>query len=213
MTRRTFSIFLIPVAALFFTLNISAAQQWRVATQQELNSWIPARAPVVKEQIETESRTETGIIDSAGKYIAGAVLITSGYSANGKYSILLLTQVPLKIGTASLEPGQYVFGWQRVNDSLEVLFYEAASGRFLGKVQAIRDDTHRKIESFQILPQRSFPDADWPLRLSLRTGKVGGPLSIQFAVGAPRSLALRDRDRCNFIVRDAGNSELQGYTF
>ena len=152
MTRRTFAIFLVPVAALFFTLNILASQQWRVATQQELNSWIPARAPVVKEQIETESRTETGIVDSAGKYIAGAVLITSGYSANGKYSILLVTQVPLKIGTASLEPGQYVFGWQRVNDSLEVLFYEAASGRFLGKVQAIRDDTHRKIESFQILP-------------------------------------------------------------
>ncbi len=152
MTRRTFAILLAPVAALFLTLKLSGAQQWRVATQQELNSWIPARAPVVKEQIETEARTETGIVDSAGKYIAGAVLITSGYSANGKYSILLMTQVPLKVGTASLEPGQYVFGWQRVNDSLEVLFYEAASGRFLGKVQAIRDDTHRKIESFQILP-------------------------------------------------------------
>jgi hypothetical protein len=152
MTRRTFAVFLVSVAALFLTLNISAAQQWRVATQQELNSWIPARAPVVKEQIETESRTETGIVDSAGKYIAGAVLITSGYSANGKYSILLVTQVPLKIGTASMEPGQYVFGWHRVNDNLDVLFYEAASGRFLGKVQAIRDDTHRKIESFQILP-------------------------------------------------------------
>jgi len=152
MTRRIFAIFLIPLATLFLSLNILASQQWRVATQQQLNSWIPARAPVVKEQIETESRTEAGIVNSAGKYIAGAVLITSGYSANGKYSILLLTQVPLKIGTASLEPGQYVFGWQRVNDSLEVLFYEAASGRFLGKVQAIRDNTHRKIESFQILP-------------------------------------------------------------
>jgi hypothetical protein len=152
MTRRTIANLLVPVTALLLSLNVSAAQLWRVATQQELNSWIPARAPVVKEQIETESRTATGIVDSAGKYIVGAVLITSGYSANGKYSILLMTQVPLKIGTASLEPGQYVFGWQRVNDNLEVLFYEAATGRFLGKVEAIRDDTHRKIESFQILP-------------------------------------------------------------
>jgi hypothetical protein len=152
MRRRTSAILFASVAALFLTLNLSAAQPWRVATQQELNSWIPARAPVVKERIETESRTETGIVDSAGKYIAGAVLITSGYSANGKYSIFLVTQVPLKIGTASLEPGQYMFGWQHVNDSLEVLFYEAASGRFLGKVTATRDDTHRKIESFQILP-------------------------------------------------------------
>ena len=152
MRRRAFTTFVVTLAALFLTGSISAAQSWRIATQQELNSWIPARAPVVKEQIETESRTATGIVDSAGKYIAGAVLITSGYSANGKYSILLVTQVPLKIGTASLEPGQYVFGWQRVNDNLEVLFYEAATGRFLGKVQAIRDDTRRKIESFQILP-------------------------------------------------------------
>ena len=152
MRHRAFTTVVVTLAALFLTGSISAAQSWRIATQQELNSWIPARAPVVKEQIETESRTATGIVDSAGKYIAGAVLITSGYSANGKYSILLMTQVPLKIGTASLEPGQYVFGWQRVNDSLEVLFYEAATGRFLGKVEAIRDDTHRKIESFQILP-------------------------------------------------------------
>jgi hypothetical protein len=152
MRRRAFTTFVVTLAALFLTGSISAAQSWRIATQQELNSWIPARAPVVKEQIETESRTATGIVDSAGKYIAGAVLITSGYSANGKYSILLVTQVPLKIGTASLEPGQYVFGWQRVNDNLEVLFYEAATGRFLGKVEAVRDDTRRKIESFQILP-------------------------------------------------------------
>lgn len=152
MIRRTFAILLAPLAAFLLTLPLSAAQQWRVATQKELNSWIPARAPVVKERIETESRTETGIVNSAGKYIAGAVLITSGYSANGKYSILLLTQVPLKIGTASLEPGEYVFGWHRVNNNLHVLFYEAASGRLLGNVEAIRNDTHRKIESFQILP-------------------------------------------------------------
>lgn len=152
MQRRTLAIFLAIVAVLFVTLNLSAAQTWRPATQQELNAWIPARAPVVKEQIETESRTASGIVDSAGKYIAGAVLITSGYSANGKYSIFLKTQVPLKIGTASLEPGEYMFGWQRVNESLEVLFYEAATGRLLGKAEATRDDTHRKIESFQILP-------------------------------------------------------------
>jgi hypothetical protein len=152
MKRRTFAIFLAPLAALFLSVNLLAAQTWRPATQAELNAWIPARAPVVKEQIETESRTATGIVDNAGKYIAGAVLITSGYSANGKYSILLITQVPLKIGTASLVPGQYVFGWQRVNESLEVLFYEAATGRLLGKAEATRDDTRRKIESFQILP-------------------------------------------------------------
>ncbi|MHB1673886.1 MAG: hypothetical protein ACYCSP_06505 [Acidobacteriaceae bacterium] len=152
MKRGIFAVSVVVFAGLLLAMNISAAQGWRLATEQELNSWIPARAPVVKERIETESRTASGIVDSAGRYVAGAVLITSGYSANGKYSILLVTQVPLKIGTASMGPGQYVFGWHRVNDSLEVLFYEAASGRYLGKVQANRDDTHRRIESFQVLP-------------------------------------------------------------
>ncbi|MGH9615342.1 MAG: hypothetical protein ACRD28_01290 [Acidobacteriaceae bacterium] len=151
MKNRLLAFSLVPFAALLLAVNISAEQVWRAATQQEMAAWIPTRAPVVKEQIETEARTETGIVDNHGKYIAGAVLITSGYSANGKYSIFLVTQVPLKIGTASLQPGQYVFGWHRVNNSLDVMFYEAASGRLLGDVQANRDETHRRIESFHIL--------------------------------------------------------------
>ena len=152
MTRRICAVSLVAFTTLLFTMRISAADIWRVATAKELSAWIPARAPVVKEQIETESRTATGIVDSNGRYVAGVVLITAGYSANGKYSNFLVTQVPLKIGTASLQPGQYVFGWHRVNDSLQVSFYEAASGRYLGEVQANHDETHRRIESFQILP-------------------------------------------------------------
>lgn len=152
MTRQRCTAVFIVLTAALFAVHISAADRWRSATESELKAWIPARAPVVKERIETESRTASGIADDKGRYIAGAVLITAGYSANGKYSNFLVTQVPLKIGTAFLQPGEYVFGWHHVDDSLEVLFYEAASGRFLGEVRANRDDTHRRIESFQILP-------------------------------------------------------------
>ena len=153
MTRRTSTVVLIMVmTVMLLGMRISGADVWRSATQKELKTWIPARAPVIKERIEIEARTASGIVDSEGRYVAGAVLITAGYSANGKYSNFLITEIPLKIGTASLQPGQYVFGWHRVNDSLQVSFYEAASGRFLGNVEANRDDTHRRIESFQILP-------------------------------------------------------------
>lgn len=138
--------------AVLVAAHIFAANVWRSASEKELNTWIPAKARVVKEHIETESRTASGIVDSQGRYVAGVVLITAGYSANGKYSNFLVTQVPLKIGTAFLQPGEYVFGWHHVNDSLQVLFYEAASGRYLGEVLANRDDTHRRIESFLILP-------------------------------------------------------------
>jgi len=66
----------------------SSREAWRPATEAELKTLIPERAPVVQERIETEMRTASGITDGKGKLIAGVVLITAGYSANGKYSLL-----------------------------------------------------------------------------------------------------------------------------
>jgi len=73
--------------------------EWHQASDTELRSVIPARAPVVQERIETEMRSASGITNGHGKYIAGVVLITAGYSAEGKYSHFFLTQVPLKVAT------------------------------------------------------------------------------------------------------------------
>ena len=42
-------------------------QAWRQATDAELASLLPARAPVEKEHIETELRTASGIVDSKGR--------------------------------------------------------------------------------------------------------------------------------------------------
>src|SRR5215471_14852261 len=91
--------------------GILLAQQkstWRAATPAELAAALPARAPVEKERIETEMRTASGIIDSRGKLIAGVVLITAGYSADGKYSHYLLVQSPITIDKIALSPGNYV---------------------------------------------------------------------------------------------------------
>ena len=125
---------------------------WRAASEAELRQWVPARAQVEKERIETEFRTASGIVDGKGKYVVGVVLITAGYSADGKYSNSVITQVPLKIAGMRLDPGQYVFGWQRESDALQVKFYEAASGKYLGSVTAGRDGSRARIESFRILP-------------------------------------------------------------
>jgi hypothetical protein len=129
----------------------SKTGQWRPASESELKRIIPARAPVEKERIETETRTASGITDGSS-YIAGVVLITAGYSAEGKYSHFLITQKPLKIGDVSLEPGDYVFGWQRNGDSLSVKFYTAQSGKPLGTAEAVRNSRIGKIESFHIYP-------------------------------------------------------------
>jgi hypothetical protein len=114
---------------------------------------IPARAPVEKERIETEFRTASGISNGKGKFIAGVVLITAGYAAEGKYSNFLIVQSGMKLGDIVLRPGEYVFGWRRKDDdSLEVKLYDAHSGQFLGNVEARRMSRTGRIESFKVSP-------------------------------------------------------------
>lgn len=141
--------YLLSIAALL------AATDWRVATSSELQNLIPVRASVEKEHIETEFRTASGITDGKGKFVAGVVLITAGYAAEGKYSNFFLTQVPIKVGELALPSGDYVFGWHRKDDdTLDVKFYDAHSGKFLGDVEARRLSRVGRIESFRISPPK-----------------------------------------------------------
>ena len=127
--------------------------RWRAATEAELRKLIPARAPVNKENIETEFRTASGVTDGRGKFIAGVVMITAGYSAEGKYSHFFITQTPLKIGSMLLQPGEYVFGYQRINnDVIRVSFYRASSGEGVGTVDAHVNRKSALVRSLLISP-------------------------------------------------------------
>jgi hypothetical protein len=147
---RTLSRVILLASLLFSSLAMAA---WRQASESELKVLIPARAPVEKERIETEFRTASGITNGRGKFIAGVVLITAGYAAEGKYSNFLIVQSAMKIGALALPPGEYVFGWRRKDDdSLEVKLYDAHSGRFLGNTEARRLSRTGRIESFKVSP-------------------------------------------------------------
>jgi hypothetical protein len=130
---------------------------WHSASETELKALIPARAPVISERIETEFRTASGITDGQGHGIAGVVLITAGYSADGKYSHYFVSQVPLKVGDFLLPPGQYLIGWVRGQDSLKVTFYLAQSGKAVGQVEATRNLSITRVESFRIWPPADKP--------------------------------------------------------
>jgi hypothetical protein len=125
---------------------------WRSATTEELKAVLPLRAPVEKERIETEMRTASGIVNSHGKVIAGVVLITAGYSADGKYSHYLVVQAPITIAEIPLAPGTYVFGWQRTDEGLAVKFYEATNGVERGTAIAHRMTQGSRVESFRLWP-------------------------------------------------------------
>ena len=142
----------------FFSLLAlqGAAQKstWRQATPDELASVLPSRAPVENERIETEMRTASGIVDDKGRFIAGVVLITTGYSAEGKYSHYLIVQAPIQIGGIALEPGEYAFGWSREDggETLSVHFNRAATGKQVGTTDAHRIPGSSRVESLRIWP-------------------------------------------------------------
>ena len=160
--------------ALWLTAYGASAQRtiWRQATPAELTSVLPSRATVENEHIETEIRSSSGIVDDRGRFIAGAVLITAGYSAEGKYSHYLMVQVPVDIGGITLKSGDYAFGWNRVpkDDALSVHFNEAGTGRLIGTTRAhIITGSHR-VDSLRIWPPKQ--------KALLQIGRFGIPYSI-----------------------------------
>ncbi len=147
-------IFCALLAIAFLALPAARAQKtaWRQATDAELASLLPARAPVEKEHIETEMRTASGIANGQGRFIAGVVLITAGYSAEGKYSHYLVVQAPVKIGGVALKPGEYVFGYTHNGDLLSVHFNEAATGALVGTTDAHLITGSSRVASLRIWP-------------------------------------------------------------
>jgi hypothetical protein len=139
------------------SLSAQEKSAWHTASESDLKALIPARAPVEKERIETEFRTASGITDGQHRFIAGVVLITAGYSAEGKYSHFLIVQAPVRVGDMLLAPGQYVFGWTRNEESLTVKFYEAASGKPLGSVEATLNLSIKSVASFRVWPPNERP--------------------------------------------------------
>ncbi len=128
------------------------AHSWHIASGDELMQALPARAPVQKERIETEMRSASGIADDAGHFIGGVVLITAGYSADGKYSHYLLVGSPLRLGSLLLHPGKYVFGWKRNTDGLDVHFFDALTGEDRGSATARQMPAGTRVEPFRITP-------------------------------------------------------------
>lgn len=167
---RTFFSFSIFLCA-FLSGVAQTSTNWRIASNAELQALLPARATVQQEHIETEMRSASGVSDGHGKMIAGIVLITAGYSADGKYSHFFVTQVPIHIGDFTLPPGEYVFGWQRGDDLLNVSFYDAATGLQRGVAQAHHIPPPIPIASFRIWPPQG--------KALIQIGRFGLPYKIE----------------------------------
>jgi hypothetical protein len=156
MTRRLLLLLLVLAVPALAQSAAQSGAHWRPATEAELQATLPPRAPVLDERIETEFRTASGISDGRGHLVAGVLLITAGYSANGKYSYFLLTQVPLRIAKTSLPPGNYLIGWTRGDNELHVIFSTAATGAPVLETTAVRNPAIHRVESFHISPPEAL---------------------------------------------------------
>lgn len=137
---------------LFCAFGAFAQGGWQKMTEAELRKAVPDKAPVIKENIETEFRTASGVTNGTSR-IFGVVIITAGYEADGKYTHFLRTQTRLKIGELTLEPGDYIFGYQRLDaESLRIMFYHAKDGELLGAAKAKVEKAKGPIYSFLITP-------------------------------------------------------------
>ena len=167
------SVFAGLLPALLLLPAMAQHEHWRQATDAELSSVLPARAPVVNEHIETEMRTASGIVDDQGRYIAGVVLLTAGYSADGKYSHYFLVQAPIRIGGVELQPGEYVFGWTRSQDgeTLTVHFNVAATGALVGTADAHLIPGRIRVESLHVWPPSE--------RAIIQIGRFGIPFQVE----------------------------------
>ncbi len=163
-------LFLTFIVALIGSGAYAQKSSWHQATDSELASLLPARAPVIKEHIETEMRTASGIVDGHGHYIAGVVLITAGYSAEGKYSHFLIVQSPIKVGGIDLKPGEYVFGYTHAGDLLNVHFNEASTGNLVGSVDAHLIPSIKGVTNLHIWPPAS--------REIIQIGRFGIPYEL-----------------------------------
>ena len=152
------ALFCIILAQFLFLQARAEKAAWRQATPAELAAVLPSRAQVVNEHIETEMRTASGIVNGREQFVAGVVLLTAGYSADGKYSHYLLVQAPLRIGNFDLRPGNYIFGWTHAGeeDALNVHFNAAATGELVGTVIAKRIQGAGRVESIHIWPPQSL---------------------------------------------------------
>ncbi len=150
--RRVVLLLMLLLSFFGSALPAQARASWRAATAEELQAALPDRAPVERERIETEMRTASGITDGRGHMIAGVVLITAGYSADGKYSHYFLVQHAIRIAELALPAGAYVIGWKRVEAGLDVHFFDAATGTERGSATARQMPPGARVEAFRIWP-------------------------------------------------------------
>jgi hypothetical protein len=129
-----------------------AAQDAKVLGADNLSKILPASVFVDGENVPTQKRNAGAVTFGEKKYFIASLVDTSGYSSQyqEKYIGTLITQVPVKLGSLELQPGQYGFGKIKSGENESLAIYDVG-GNKIGEVATTKDDKMKPVRPLQIV--------------------------------------------------------------
>ena len=150
MKLRTLTITLVALAAVTLLTWAQGAPAKGVLGTAELKQLIPHDYFFAGKTAPVQLRNSAGVRFAGGKLMLAALVDTSGYSSaiEEKYQGLLITETPLHIAGATLQPGAYGFGFGKGKFTVMDV---AANDVF--SVAAQTDDKVKPVMPFKIVEQ------------------------------------------------------------
>lgn len=135
-----------------------------VLNREQASAVLPATVFYRGQTAPVQGRNSAGLKTADGKLALFAVVDTSGYSSSVQqtYQAYLLSEVPLRIGTQTLAPGAYGFGFI-AGDKMVVLD--------LGGNELLQTATTRDAALARPTPLQLVMDASAPGRFRLYLGR------------------------------------------
>ncbi len=103
------------VVAVLTTLALAQSAGPHILTQDELKKVIPVSYFFAGQNASVQQRNSVAFKTVGGKLVLAGMVDTSGYSADvaSKYQGFLITETKLTVGTSTLDPGAYGFGFTK----------------------------------------------------------------------------------------------------
>jgi hypothetical protein len=127
----------------------------QVQAQDKMEKFLPATVFLDGENVPTQKRNAV-LVEIGGKKTIVSHIDTAGYSSayQEKYTGVILTQGPIKIGSAKLAPGAYGFGETKVGEgnqgSITIHVYDIG-GKEVAKIATEREADMKGVRPVQVI--------------------------------------------------------------
>lgn len=153
MKHRAFAFFSVAVL-IVSSLAWGQAGSVKVQPEDKMAKFLPASVFLDGENVPTQKRNAV-LVEIGGKKTIVSAVDTAGYSSayQEKYFGVILTQGPVKVGSATLAPGAYGFGKTKAGDgdqaSITIHVYDVG-GKELASFPTEREANMKGVRPLQV---------------------------------------------------------------